>query len=134
MQNEYKEKYGNDESIAHNKIAKELGMNDRIMELINAISFLGAPANSLDNDFGKKIIEYCDERVDPFGVVSLEQRFMDLRKRYTSFGEDTPERTAFENAVRKIEKQIFAKCKIQPEDINDESIKPYLEKLKEFEI
>ena len=31
-----------------------------------------------------------------------------------------------------IEEQIFAKCKIKPENINDETVKPIIEKLKDF--
>jgi hypothetical protein len=83
-------------------------------------------------DFASKIMEYCDSRVTPFGVTSLEERFMDLRKRYDHKGGDTPQRRAYESAVRSMEKQIFVKCKIKPEDINDESIKPIFFKLKEF--
>ena len=112
-------------------------MNDRIIELINAISFFGSPKLAEGNDFGGKIVQYSDDRVVPFGIVSLEERLTDLRERYQHYDIErgsTELRNAFENSFKKIEKQIFAKCKIKPEEINDESIKPYLEKLKEFEI
>ena len=33
-----------------------------------------------------------------------------------------------------IEKQIFSKCKIKPEDITDETVKPVIEELKNFVI
>ena len=33
-----------------------------------------------------------------------------------------------------IEKQIMEHCKLNPKDINDESIKAYIEKLKRYEI
>jgi hypothetical protein len=35
---------------------------------------------------------------------------------------------------KEIEKQIFAKCKIKPEDINDESVEPIISKLRNFVI
>ena len=134
VQNEYIKKYGNDEHHVAKEIASEIGVSERVLELINAISFLGASHNVLSEDFGKKVVDYCDNRVSPFGVVSGEQRFMDLRKRYTNHGGDTPERQAFEKALRQIEKQIFSKCKIKPEDINDEAIAPIIEELRNFVI
>jgi len=65
-------------------------------------------------------------------VVSIELRLMDLRKRYAHYGGHTPKRDAFENAVRQIEKQIFAKCKIKPSDINDKTVAPIISKLRNF--
>jgi len=134
IQNEYKKKYGIDEYIANSKIAEELDASERIIELIKSISFLGAPANVLNTDFGTKVVEYADERVTPFGVANLEHRFMDLRKRYTHHGTDTSERRAFENALRQIEEQIFFHCKIKPEDITDETIAPIISELRGFVI
>ncbi len=134
VQNEYKEKYGNDEYIVHTKIVREIGVSDRVLELINSIDFFGVPNTATGEDFGKKIIEYCDDRIGPLGVVSLEQRFVDLRKRYGHIKENVPARDAFEKAVTQIEKQIFAKCKIKPEDITNESIAPIISELRNFVI
>jgi hypothetical protein len=81
-------------------------------------------------------VEYCDDRVGPFGVISLEERLEDLRTRYAHYDNTSQSdaRNAFENALRQIEKQIFAKCKIKPEDINDETVKPIIEELRNFMI
>ena len=134
VKNEYVNKYGNNEYLASTTIAKELEVSDHILELIKAISFLDAPKHALGGDFSKKIVEYCDDRVNPFGIVSLEERFLDLRRRYMHRGGNTPERQAFEKAVRQMEKQIFAKCKIKPEDINDETARAVISRLKDFVI
>ena len=40
----------------------------------------------------------------------------------------------FEKAARQIEKQIFSKCKIKPEDINNETVAPIISELKNFVI
>lgn len=134
VQNEYFQKYGKDEHKATIEIAKELKVSDSIIDLINSISFLGAPKNASSEDFNLKIPGYCDDRVDPFGVVPLEERLADLRKRYIHKGGDTSERQAFERAVKEIEKQIFSKCKIKPEDINNETVAPIISKLRDFMI
>jgi hypothetical protein len=134
IKDEYIKKYGENEYVAVFKIVAEVGVNERLVELIKAISFLGAPSLVSDTDFCKKIVEYCDDRVGPFGVISLEQRFADLRKRYADRDQDRGNvaRDNFENALRQLEKQIFAKCKIKPSDTNDETIKPIFLELKEF--
>ena len=134
VKEEYKRKYGEDEHLATIQIAKELKVSDRILELINAISFVGSSETAAGADFGSKIVEYCDSRVTPFGITSLEGRLMDLRKRYGHKGGDTPQRRAYESAVRLIEKQIFEKCTIKPEDINDETATPIIAELKNFMI
>ncbi len=136
VKNEYIEKYGSNEYTASINIAKELNVTERVIELIKSISFLGASDNADKSDFGKKIVEYCDDRVDPFGIVSLEKRLTDLRTRYAHRDKERGPsfREAFEKAVRIMEKQIFSKCKIKPEDINDESIKPIISELRNFVI
>ncbi|KKQ46077.1 MAG: Metal dependent phosphohydrolase [Candidatus Yanofskybacteria bacterium GW2011_GWC2_37_9] len=133
-QKKFKERYGDSEYLASLKISQEIDVNKRTLELIEAISFVGVLKNALSYDFGKKIVEYCDDRVVPSGVVGLEERFMDLRTRYTHRRKDPSEREAFENAVRKMEKQIFAKCKIKPEDINNETVAPIISELRNFMI
>jgi len=134
IQEEYKNKYGESEHKASIEIAKDLKVSEKIISLITSISFLGAPDTAAGDNFGDKIVEYGDSRVTPFGIVSLEERIADLRKRYAHRGEDTPERRAYEEAARQIEKQIFAKCKIKPEDITDESVAHIITELKKFVI
>jgi len=134
VKDEYAEKYGNDEHIATIKIAQELRVSSSILELIKALSFFGAPKVALGDNFGDKIVEYCDSRVTPFGVVTLEERLTDLRTRYAHRGVDTPERRAYQDAVRQMEEQIFSKCKIKLEDITDESVAPIVAELKNFVI
>jgi len=132
VQEEFKKKYRNNEHEAHWQIAKEIGVSDRILELIGCISFKGAAQNAAGQDFGKKIVHYSDGRVGPKGVVSLEERFADLRNRYRQHGDNTPERDNFENALRQIEKQIFARSVISPSDINPASVSKKIEELKNF--
>ena len=135
VKNEYLEKYGENEYLASLAIAQEIKVSDYVLELIKSISFAGAQNNASGSDYDKKIPEYCDDRVNPFGIVSLEQRFTDLRERYAHRIDNRVERQAsFENAVRQMEKQIFAKCKIKPEDINNGTVKSVIAELKNFVI
>lgn len=136
VQDDYMQKYGTDEHHASSVIAQEIGVPNRILELIDCIGFREATHNRDSEDFHKKIVAYADMRVCPNGIDSLEARFIDTRKRYFSKGSSTvilsnpEERISFEKALEEIEKQIFSHCKIKPEDITEQSTAPYVEKLK----
>jgi hypothetical protein len=58
----------------------------------------------------------------------------DLRVRYQNHPEGATGREQFEAALREIEKQIFSRCKIKPEEIIERSISEAKERLKEFSL
>jgi len=138
VKNDYIAKYGNDEHHASIEISREIGVNERIIGLIDCIGFQNGKSNAESSDFGKKICAYSDMRVGPKGIISLEERFTDLRKRYDAkhklMGGNENLRLEFEEGLRQIEKQIFQKYKIKPEEITEKEIKEKLEELKGFEI
>jgi hypothetical protein len=141
IKEEYKEKYGPDEHIATLEIAKELHTSETVLNLINSIGFSHSVETSNDNHFEIKICCYADMRVNPFGIVALEERLADVRERYErnksvdrEHVTNTDDRIIFENSQQEIEKQIFAHSKITPEDINDKSTTSYIEELKNFSL
>jgi HD superfamily phosphodiesterase len=137
IQAEFIEKYGKDDHHANLKIVKEFNVSAKVIDCVNKISFSLTCANRDSNDIVTKIIEYSDHRVNPFGIVSYDERMEEARKRYQNrenndFKEE--ERQKLVACGKDSEKQIFTKCKIKPEDINDETVKPIIEKLKDFMI
>ncbi len=137
VQNEYFEKYGQDEHVATIEIAKEIGVDEKVMDLLNNIGFSKMNFTSESSDFNLKIAAYSDMRVEPHGVVSLEKRLIDGRARNmvrkSAFGNDVIyEKMA--SYLRKIEKQIFEKTLIKEDSITDEKILNYVTKLSDFEI
>lgn len=136
VKEEYISLYGENEHIATEIIVKELGKSAYICELINSVSFKKLNNIILSDDFGKKICTYSDVRISPYGVVSVKERILEATERYknTSRAFSDDDKNLFMKNVCSIEDQIFAHCKIKPEDINDESIKLDLEKLKSVQI
>ena len=135
IKEEYIKKYGPDEKKANRKIVEELGVSSRVISLISQFGFPLACKHRDSDDYVTKIISYSDWRVDPHGVKSYEDRMNEAKKRYkrnTQAEED--EREKLIKCGKDIEKQIFSKCKIQPEDITDESVAPIIEELKNFVI
>jgi hypothetical protein len=139
VQKEFVEKYGLDEHEATQKILKELGISERVIEIDGKMTFGNLCIDKEGNDWELKLLHYADMRVGPFGVLSYEDRMEDARKRYANVPEDemTREKDRRELLLacgKDIESQIFAHCKIRPEDINDKSIAPILEELKGYMI
>lgn len=90
------------------------------------------------DSYERKICAYCDQRVAPDGVVSIKDRLEDAKMRYKnkplSVWSNEEKANHLIECSLDIEKQIMKYCKLSPEDINDESIKTYIEKLKNYEI
>jgi hypothetical protein len=137
VQNEFKNKYGKKEHEATRAIAKNIGLPKNIVDMVGKFDFFLHCIHLEGNDMGLKIMNYSDNRVNPFGIVSYDERMEEARKRYQNREDnniDEEKRQKFVACGKDIEKQIFAKCKIKPEDINDETVKPIVESLKNFVI
>lgn len=125
VQEKYKERYGTQEHIATELILEEIGVTDRVRELVQTIDFYKAEENAGTDDFEKKICDYADNRVDPNGIVSLDERLLDLQKRYGKKypgSENEQRRELYGKYLHQIEDQIFAHCNISPESITNESV------------
>ncbi len=134
------EKYGNEEHKASEKIAQEIGVSKKVISLINAIGFPYGQIVFEKGDFLEMICCYSDQRVTPFGVSSLKDRVADgldrIMKNHNLTNKDEMIKTnKFYGAYfEKMEKKIFENCRIQPAEINDESISSYMNNLNEFEV
>ncbi len=135
VQTEFIEKYGNNDHEANNKIAEEIGVSIKIRTLIDELNFSLMCQSRDRDDFTSKIMNYVDQRVAPLGVVSYDERMEEARIRYAHLNSGREEeRNMLVECGKEIEKQIFAKCKIKPEDINDETVEPIIAELKNFVI
>jgi hypothetical protein len=134
VKNDFIEKYGNDTHIATEMIAKEIGISKQTFSFLQSIGFSNATKNETGNSFGNKICNYSDMRVGPYGVLSMESRIEEAHKRYLGKNRSIVSNNfeQLSQSLRNIERQIFVNCKIKPEDINDETIKPIILELKNF--
>lgn len=119
VQQEFWDVYGKNAHQATLSILKELEVSERVTELVNAVSFNKAKRNLDSDDFACKVCAYADMRVAPHGVVSLEERLADGRKRYQP--EDKKDTFSYVMAayLRKLEKQLFAVVSLVPTEIDD---------------
>ncbi len=82
VQQGFKEEYGHDEHVATIAIAKEIGLGDEAFELLNAVGSSKLNQALETQDWNKKIVCYSDFRVDPYGIVTVNQRFDEIVERY----------------------------------------------------
>ena len=135
VKDEYVKKYGNDEHEATLQIMKELGMTDSTVAISSQNRFSLLCKHAEGDDMEVKIVHYADGRVDPHGVVSYLSRMGEARVRYDHLNKGKEaERERMVACGAEIEKQIFVKCKIKPEDITDASVAPIIEELRGFVI
>ena len=127
------EKYGNDEHVATEVIASEITSNLRIHQIMKYIGSSKIDLVNESEDFSYKIVNYADDRISVYGVVSvrklLEEREMRNRKVKPEgyFSQIAGKIEINQNNIQKV-------CKIDLSDITDNTISGIIEELKNFDI
>ncbi len=134
VQKEFIDKYGSSEQQATLQIINEIGVPKEVSALIDEIHFRLLEEHKNTNDFNIKILHYADLITSPFGVVSYEERMKEAHERYKNHKNSVGEEkwVHLNQCGLEMRDQIFSKCKIKPEDINEESVAPIIEELKNF--
>lgn len=134
VKNDYIKKYGNNEHEATIQIMKELGILSSVILIVDQIRFSLLCSHRDGNDMSIKIVSYADNRVSPYGVVSFNERVNESKERYKNHKNNHEEKewAKMVACCKDIEKQIFAKCKIKPEDVNNESVASIMSELRNF--
>jgi hypothetical protein len=132
VKNKYIDKYGHEEHIATEKIAKEINLSFNVLACIKKIGFSNAKINEIDDSFENKICNYSDMRVGPYGVLPMEERIHEGHKRYEG-RKHAIYSDSFDSLVeslRNIEKQIFNKTNIKPSEISNDVIDSIIKELR----
>lgn len=134
----YFEKYGTNDHEINLEIGKVEGLSEKEIEILDGKRSRKNKETLNSNSYERKICAYCDQRVAPDGVVGIKERLEDAKVRYKykplSVWSNEEKANYLIECSLGIEKQIFQYCSLKPEDINDETIENYIEKLKEYDI
>ena len=135
---EFIKKYGDDEHLASITIARELGLSERVINIIDRINFSKAVENSRLPDLATKICVYSDARVSPKSVSSLKER---LDESYARNHNDPGKiqsnpilYKAAAEAMFAMEKEIFSNSNLKPTDVTTEKLEEIITNLELFEI
>lgn len=138
IRRKYFEKYGTNDHEINLEIGKVEGLSNKEIEILDGKRSRKNEEILKSNSYERKICAYCDQRVAPDGVVSIKERLEDAKVRYkdkpSSVWSNEGKANHLIECSLGIEKQIMKYCTINPEDINDRTIKIYIEKLKEYDI
>ncbi|MBC7981682.1 HD domain-containing protein [Candidatus Parcubacteria bacterium] len=133
VKDEYIQKYGPEEHVATEMICEELGLSDIQKSYLNLVGFSKTKKALAGDLLEQKICCYADMRVGPHGVLTVEDRLADGRKRYEGRKDKAVASEQFEeyaSALRELENQIFSQTTILPIDITDQSIEPIIGELR----
>ena len=138
IRKKYFEKYGTNDHEINLEIGKKEGLTEKEIIILDGKRSRKNEETLKSDSYEIKICAYCDQRVVPDGVVGIRERLEDAKVRYKnkplSVWSNEEKANHLIECSLGIEKQIMEHCKLNPEDINDESIKPYIEQLKRYEI
>lgn len=134
----YFDKYGTNDHEINLEIGKQEGLTEKEIIILDGKRSRKNEETLKSDSYERKICAYCDQRVAPDGVVGIKERLEDAKVRYKnkplSVWSNEEKANYLIECSLGIEKQIMQYCKVQPKDINDESIETYIEKLKEYNI
>lgn len=98
-------KYGNDDHEATEKMLDELGVETRVRDIIQTKSFGKIRNTATLNDWLPKILQYCDLRVSPYGLMGLDDRMEEIKERYEKYA-SRPDFDEMVLAAKSIEAEI----------------------------
>lgn len=138
IRKKYFDKYGTNDHEINLEIGKLEGLTEKEIIILDGKRSRKNEETLKSDSYERKICAYCDQRVAPDGVVSIKDRLEDAKIRYKnkplSVWSNEEKANHLIECSLGIEKQIMKYCKLKPEDINDVSIKEYIEELKTYDI
>ena len=135
VKEQFSKKYGTDEHAATHRIAEELGCTSETMSCLSAVGFTQVFKHLKSNILAHQVCCYADQRVGPFGILSLEERFQESRARRIKQGLPIdPKAEELYAAHNKMEALVLSQTPCSPNDITDKVIAPLVANLKDFEI
>lgn len=138
IRKKYFDKYGTNDHEINLEIGKQEGLTEKEIIILDGKRSRKNEETLKSDSYEIKICAYCDQRVAPDGVVGIKERLEDAKVRYKdkplSVWSNEEKANHLIECSLGIENQIMKYCNIEPKDINDESIKKYIEQLKEYEI
>lgn len=138
VRKKYFDKYGTNDHEINLEIGKQEGLTEKEITILDGKRSRKNEETLKSNSYEIKICAYCDQRVGPNGVVGIKERLEDAKRRYKNrplsvWSNEEKANHLIDCAVG-IEKQIMEYCNIKPEEINNNSIVTYIEKLKKYNI
>jgi hypothetical protein len=126
VKDEFIARYGGSEHAAALAIGKEIGLPHAVLDIIGHIGFSKLDEILSTGSLELQIAEYCDLRVGPHGVLSMQARIDEGTERYRGRHSTIPRaEEVYEKLVASayaLEERVFAEATIAPADITEASV------------
>lgn len=134
----YIDRYGKDDHKINIVIGKQEGLTEEELDILDRKQLRRNKEIRDSNNYILKICAYCDQRVAPNGVESLKGRLEELQERH----KNNPNGSMHDPRVAKelrqyaleIEQQVMSQCTLKTNEINNDTIAPYIECLKGYDL
>ncbi len=137
VQEEFAQKYGNEEHVATMTIAKELGVSEKVIYILEKTGSSKLHLTIESDDWYLKVCSYADFRVSPKEIVTITERFDEVIKRYAGSEHVLSDVEKTENKKQLaliLEKQIQEKSQISLNEITFDQVLAGVEDIREYEI
>lgn len=137
VQEEFAQKYGDEEHTATITIAKELGVSEKVVDILENTGSSKLHITLESNDWYVKVCSYADFRVSPIGVVSVAERFDEVKKRYAGRKHILADEVSTENKKQLallLEKQIQEQSQMSLNEISEKQVLESITELRDYEI
>lgn len=127
-------RYGAVDHVATHNMLSELGVDARLMSMMDNMGrMFGSGSAAGNGDLEADICGYSDCRVGPDGVQSVTDRITAFYERCKRSENATLRARGLElfsglGRILDTERRIFSDASISPDQIDDKSIKPYLDR------
>ncbi len=138
VKSDFVEKYSNDEHVARDAIARDVGLSREIITLMGSGGFSNLESIVDRGSEELKIFQYGDSRVAPHGIMSVAERFREARERASLRTQRIRPLThddRFEFLLGKaveLELQLVSYAHFDPLQITDENLESLQRELSEY--
>ena len=136
VQKDMRARYGEKEYPASDAIIGELGL-ERVKEFFNKMGFAKMQSTLAEDHIEALAAQYADMRVGPYGILPLRERLADILARYSATyvrEGRSEESTTYLPTALLIEKRLFERSSLRPENITNASVAPIIEELWEYPV
>lgn len=137
LQNRYITRYGTDDHIVTYNILAEIGLSKDYLWLVLNKIFINNEMIANSNNYELKICAYADQRTGPNGIVTLQERFDELRRRYGNNPQASinhPRAQYLINSAYEIERQILQYTSVDLFQLTDREISLEMENLSKYRV
>jgi hypothetical protein len=130
-------RYGKDDHAVSRGIGTELGLTVDELALMDGKVFVRNDETFASADFARKIGAYADQRAAPDGVRLILERLREAQSRYRDkpgSSMNTPRTSMLIDYALKIEDQVMRHCTLKPGEITNDSVAPFIARLRHFAI